>query len=79
MVYEEKSKVYEKWRIFGSGATKEENANPDTKTKVDAALLHDIAPQPGDDHEPLNGTGTLHSRSMFSKIATLKSYGDREE
>lgn len=55
MVYE-KSDVANWWNrlIGGDPEEEEEEENPDMKTKIDAALLHDIVPQPGGDHEPLN-------------------------
>lgn len=55
-VYEKKERVYTSWwrRMgFGSIPGDDQNQNPDTRTKVDAALLHDIVPQPGGDYEPL--------------------------
>ena len=64
MVYEEKEKVYKSWwPTFGSGESLAEDTMPDTNTKVDAALLHDIAPQPGGDHEPFDCSKTLNKKS----------------
>jgi len=63
MVYEKKVGIYNRswWRRFGRpfGLTGEpvqaegDEDNPDMKTKVDRALLHDIVPQPGGDFEPM--------------------------
>lgn len=65
MVYEKKVGIYNRswWRRFGRpfGLTGEpvqaegDEDNPDMKTKVDRALLHDIVPQPGGDFEPMEG------------------------
>jgi len=62
MVYETKERAYSScWRTFGCGRAlmedeKENHDTSDMRTKIDAALLHDIIPQPGGDHEPLNET-----------------------
>ena len=55
MVYEMEPK-HRLWRRlfpFGSGSEKTDKVRgqSDTNTKVDKALIHDIVPQPGNDHE----------------------------
>ena len=45
---------------FGSGKDGE------TRTKIDTALLHDIVPQPGGDHEPLHETSGAGIKNWFS-------------
>ena len=44
------------------------NNEKELRTKIDIALLHDIIPQPGGDHEPLNETPatTFFSRKLSS-------------
>jgi len=84
MVYEKKERVYKSWwRTFGCGRAlmEDEMENHDTtddmRTKIDAALLHDIIPQPGGDHEPLNETNkaTLEPGSFFTNFFTF-GFGD---
>mmetsp|Transcript_40826 Transcript_40826/g.85577 ORF Transcript_40826/g.85577 Transcript_40826/m.85577 type:complete len:243 (-) Transcript_40826:161-889(-) len=59
MVYEKKERVYKSvWRKMGFGAEEEDEGELDTRTMTDAGLLHDIVPQPGGEHEPLNETKT---------------------
>ena len=55
MVYEDSNKPFQGWwqKIWGNDDAKQ--PRPDLMTKVDVKLLHDIVPQPGDDHEPLGG------------------------
>jgi len=38
----------------------------ETRTKIDTALLHDIVPQPGGDHEPLHETSGAGIKNWFS-------------
>ena len=61
MVYE-KTEDDKGW--CSSGRHKKDDEIP-TRTKIDAALLHDIVPQPGGDHEPLSETTA--PRGWFSK------------
>lgn len=83
MVYEKKERVYKSWcRTFGCGRSLREDelenhSSADMRTKIDAALLHDIVPQPGGDHEPLNETKqqtAIETRSLFLKVFTLGLY-----
>ena len=80
MVYEKKEKAYKSWwRRLGLGRgdsnAKDEVENHDTvdtRTKIDAALLHDIVPQPGGDFEPLEETNNINQGGrMMLKIITL--------
>ena len=80
MVYEKKEKAYKSWwRRLGLGRgdsnAKDEVENHDTvdtRTKIDAALLHDIVPQPGGDFEPLDETNNINQGGrMMLKIITL--------
>jgi len=87
MVYEKKERVYKSlWRTFGLGRNlredeKENHDTAGTRTKIDAALLHDIVPQPGGDHEPLNETknSDMAPRSFFLKMFTFGLYNGGEE
>jgi len=71
MVYEESDKKYKRWwRRFGFGHALEEDEKmhagiADTRTKIDAALLHDIVPQPGGDFEPLEETKKNNHRTYL--------------
>ena len=68
MVYEDSYKPFKSW--WHKLWVKEDETKlkrPDLMTKVDIKLLHDIVPQPGDDHEPL-GDGTADEGSLRSKI-----------
>ena len=79
MVYE-KSKIRRKWwQLRGGreepGGDEGTTDAADTRTKIDAALLHDIVPQPGGDHEPLNETkNSSSSKNAFMKVVTLGLY-----
>ena len=82
MVYEKGKKGSFWQKIFGRGPAEDEHSDekedPDTRTKVDAALLHDIVPQPGGDYEPLNETKTTSmegASTFFLKVITLGFYG----
>jgi len=71
MVYEKREgKRKTLWRRFGFGRSLREDElenheTTDTRTKIDADLLHDIVPQPGGDHEPLHESNASMSK-MFS-------------
>ena len=72
MVYEKKARGYKSWwRRFGFSRASEddedenEGASDNTRTKIDAALIHDIVPQPGGDYEPLNETKHNHGSKSF--------------
>jgi len=78
MVYEDKDEGL--WSRFGfvsaaKGDKKYSVDTTDTRTKIDALLLHDIFPQPGGDFEPLDETkkttvthGSFLNMLSFGKI-----------
>ena len=59
MVYEDSYKPFQNWwhKLRGGKENENKPQRPDLSTKVDIKLLHDIVPQPGDDHEPLGDEG----------------------
>lgn len=65
MVYEESYKPLNAWwHKLWDKDDESKMKRPDLSTKVDIKLLHDIVPQPGDDHEPLGdeqNSGLDHS------------------
>ena len=81
MVYEKKDRKYRSaWRALGFGRGEDEKEDldgADTRTKIDEALLHDIVPQPGGDHEPLDETHVKTTR--FLRVLTLGMYDDNGE
>jgi len=80
MVYEKKSPLRRWWgRAKKEKVDDEENPDDgdrDSRTKIDAALLHDIVPQPGGDYEPLNETATAQARrkKLALRIMTFGAY-----
>ena len=61
MVYEDSYKPLTSWWHKLRMGKEDENKlkRPDLSTKVDIKLLHDIVPQPGDDHEPLGDENSV--------------------
>ncbi|KAL7486422.1 hypothetical protein ACHAW6_012014 [Cyclotella cf. meneghiniana] len=54
MAFKESGKSWKSWLgIFGFRRDDRKDRHSDKATNVNMALIHDIVPQPGDDHEPL--------------------------
>lgn len=69
MVYEDSLKPFKSWwQELTVGKEENKIQRPDLMTKVDIKLLHDIVPQPGDDHEPLGDEGESMDMSLRQKI-----------
>ena len=80
MVYEKKTPLRSWWgRAKKEKVDDEEdpdNVDRDSRTKIDAALLHDIVPQPGGDYEPLDETASAQTRrkNFALRVMTFGAY-----
>lgn len=73
MVYEQRD--YSFWRTLGLKSEEQEKVDTDdTRTKIDADLLHDIVPQPGGNHEILTDTRTSKTRKIKALLG--RDYSD---
>jgi hypothetical protein len=60
MAFKESDKTCNGWMgIFGFRGDDKKDRHSDMATHVDMALIHDIVPQPGDNHEPLGDDQAL--------------------
>ena len=84
MVYEKKTPLRSWWgRAKKEKVDDEEdpdNVDRDSRTKIDAALLHDIVPQPGGDYEPLDETASAQTRrkNFALRVMTFGAYNPDE-
>mmetsp|Transcript_36974 Transcript_36974/g.83256 ORF Transcript_36974/g.83256 Transcript_36974/m.83256 type:complete len:927 (-) Transcript_36974:106-2886(-) len=80
MVYEKKSPLRNWWGKAKKEKVDDEedpdDGDRDSRTKIDAALLHDIVPQPGGDYEPMDETSTAQTRrkNFALRVMTFGAY-----